>query len=331
MGLNYDNSSSLVYISVRDNIQSQRVVEPLRYVRLENPNRIYFDIKDAILIGEKQQIVFEKSAIKEIRLAQFETVPNKIVRAVITFEEDFDVSKVKLKSIDGNIIVQLLQPALNGDYFNIVYDENGRCEEESEYRYKGNVNIEWFRSIDAVSRGGAEGDLLTVRGWYIEFDAGKPVSQTFYFKDGYASMLEEYGDLRNQKFDGVKVTSYDRYVYGVLEERVEQSWNNNLLTKYVSKDKNGNITYMLTNIWSESGQLLHTYVESENDVFFDSYEYNTDGFLVKYSSRLNAKEEKELTFKYLSYDYKGNWTKRIIYIQDQIFIEERIITYYTNQ
>lgn len=212
-----------------------------------------------------------------------------------------------------------------------VYDENGRCEEESEYRYKGNVNIEWFRSIDAVPRGGAEGDLLTVRGWYIEFDAGKPVSQTFYFKDGYASMLEEYGDLRNQKFDGVKVTSYDRYVYGVLEERVEQSWNNNLLTKYVSKDKDGNVTYMQTNVWSNAGQLLQQYVESGNDVFFDSYEYNTDGFLVKYSSRLNAKEEKEHTFKYLSYDYKGNWTKRIIYIQDQIFIEERIITYYTNQ
>ena len=211
-----------------------------------------------------------------------------------------------------------------------VYDENGRCEEESEYRYKGNVNIEWFRSIDAVPRGGAEGDLLTVRGWYIEFDASKPISQTFYFKDGYASMVEAYGDLRNQKFDGVKVTSYDRYVYGVLEERVEQSWNNNLLTKYVSKDKNGNITYMLTNIWSESGQLLHTYVESENDVFVDSYEYNKDGFLVKYLSRLNAKEEEEHTFKYLSHDYKGNWTKRIIYIQDKAYIEERTITYYTN-
>lgn len=212
-----------------------------------------------------------------------------------------------------------------------IYDENERLTETSEYRYKENVNIGWWRDIDAVPRGGAEGELITARSWYIEFEAGKPVSQVFYFKDGYASMLEAYGDLRNQKFEGFNVKSYDRYVDGVLEERVENTWNNNLLTKYVSKDKNGNITYMLTNIWSESGQLLHTYVESENDVFFDSYEYNKDGFLVKYLSRLNAKEEEEHTFKYLSYDYKGNWTKRIIYIQDQIFIEERIITYYTNQ
>ena len=47
MGLNYDDSSSLIYISTRDNFQEQRQTEPLRYVRLENPNRIYFDIKDA--------------------------------------------------------------------------------------------------------------------------------------------------------------------------------------------------------------------------------------------------------------------------------------------
>ena len=58
MGLNYDDSSSLIYISTRDNFQEQRQTEPLRYVRLENPNRIYFDIKDAVLIGEKQQLVF---------------------------------------------------------------------------------------------------------------------------------------------------------------------------------------------------------------------------------------------------------------------------------
>ena len=124
MGLNYDDSSSLIYISTRDNFQEQRQTEPLRYVRLENPNRIYFDIKDAVLIGEKQQLVFEKSPIKEIRLAQFETVPNKIVRTVVTFEEDFDASKIKLKTIDGNVIVQILSLPLTNDYFNTIYNES---------------------------------------------------------------------------------------------------------------------------------------------------------------------------------------------------------------
>ena len=98
MSLHYDNSSSLIYITTRDN---NPTIEqpPLKYSRLTNPNRIYFDINNAVLIGGKQQLVFEKSDIKEIKLAQFETNPN-IVRAVITLEEDFDSSKIKLINID---------------------------------------------------------------------------------------------------------------------------------------------------------------------------------------------------------------------------------------
>ena len=123
MSMHYDDSSSLVYIHTRDNAAEQRTAEPLKYVRLSNPNRIYFDINDAVLIGEKQQLIFEKSDIKEIRLAQFETNPKNIVRMVITFEEDFDTSKVKLLSLDGNIIVKTSALALKNDYFSTVYDE----------------------------------------------------------------------------------------------------------------------------------------------------------------------------------------------------------------
>lgn len=215
---------------------------------------------------------------------------------------------------DGNIVEKT------------IYDELGVCLCVYAYKYKGNIVV-MRETLFPFYDDFYNGELLTIDYWSITFDGERPVSQYFFSR---VEMYPEEDDLRNQKFEGFNVKSYDRYVDGVLEERVENTWNNNLLTKYVSKDKNGNITYMLTNIWSESGQLLHTYVESENDVFFDSYEYNKDGFLVKYLSRLNAKEEEEHTFKYLSYDYNGNWTKRIIYIQDKAYIEERTITYYTN-
>ena len=121
MSMHYDDSSSLVYITTREPETVQR--EPLKYVRLSNPNLIYFDINDAVLIGEKQQLVFEKSDIKEIRLAQFETNPRNIVRMVITFEEDFDTSKVKLMNLDGNIIVRTSALSLKNDYFSTVYDD----------------------------------------------------------------------------------------------------------------------------------------------------------------------------------------------------------------
>ena len=121
MSLNYDDSSSLVYINTVEQNSSAR--DSIKYVRLSNPNRIYFDINDAVLIGEKQQLVFEKSNIKEIRLAQFDTNPN-IVRSVITFEEDFDTSKIKVMTLDGNIIVKVSNPNIRNDYFNPIYDEN---------------------------------------------------------------------------------------------------------------------------------------------------------------------------------------------------------------
>lgn len=121
MSLHYDDSSALVYINTVDPNPSAR--DSIKFVRLSNPNRIYFDINDAVLIGEKQQIVFEKSNIKEIRLAQFDTNPN-IVRSVITFEEDFDTSKIKVMTLDGNIIVKISNPNIKNDYFNPIYDES---------------------------------------------------------------------------------------------------------------------------------------------------------------------------------------------------------------
>ena len=130
LSLNYDNNSSMIYVKTQSQSELQEQLA-LKYIRLTNPNRIYFDINNAILIGEKKQLVFENSPIKEIKLAQFETVPNKIVRTVITFDEDFDASKVKLLSIGGSIIVRLAKPNLGNDYFNLLYDDSPKSQNYS--------------------------------------------------------------------------------------------------------------------------------------------------------------------------------------------------------
>ena len=149
MSLHYDNSSSLVYITTRDACAEQRANQQIKFVRLSNPNRIYFDINDAILIGEKQQLLFEKSAIKEIRLAQFETNPINIVRAVITFEEDFDASKVKLLNINGNIIVKIRNLPLKNDYFNVIYDDNQKTQPYSSIA----VNSQFVQKVTIPAQG----------------------------------------------------------------------------------------------------------------------------------------------------------------------------------
>ncbi len=120
MSLNFDDSSSIVYLYVQESADTK--IENLKISKLENPNRIYFDIENAVLIGEKQHLTVEKSDIKEIRLSQFSTEPN-VVRAVITFEETFDTSKVKIVRAGGNIIVKTAWLPIKNDYFNTVYSE----------------------------------------------------------------------------------------------------------------------------------------------------------------------------------------------------------------
>ena len=91
MSMNYDDSSSLIFINTIESPDG--VQKEFKISKLQNPNRIYFDIENAVLIGDKQQLVFEKSSIKEIRLSQFTTEPD-VVRAVVTFDEGFDVSGI---------------------------------------------------------------------------------------------------------------------------------------------------------------------------------------------------------------------------------------------
>lgn len=139
VSLNYDDSGNILYIGTEAATAENF---PKKYVRLENPNRIYFDINDSVLTGAKQQLVFEKNNIKEIKLAQFSVNPN-IVRTVITFDEDFDTSKVKLINSNGNIIVKASALQLSNDYFNPIYDENPK-----ETTYSGIVaNSQVIRKI----------------------------------------------------------------------------------------------------------------------------------------------------------------------------------------
>ena len=126
-GLTYDTSSSIVSINTQNSNGSSEITPVQKVVPLSNPNRVYFDIENAVLAGEKQQIVFEKSNIKEVRLAQFSTNPF-VVRAVITFEEDFDTSKIKLVNSGGSVILVGNTPKISNDYFNVIYDENNTIQ-----------------------------------------------------------------------------------------------------------------------------------------------------------------------------------------------------------
>ncbi|MCQ2739243.1 MAG: N-acetylmuramoyl-L-alanine amidase [bacterium] len=138
MSLNYDNSSSVICISTTDGSKGALSASTQKYVRLTNPNRIYFDINDAILLGEKQQLVFENSPITGIKLAQFSTNPN-IVRTVITFQEDFDTSKINLIASDNLIIAKIGSLKLKNEYYHTIYNDNSINEEYSHIKSSSQV------------------------------------------------------------------------------------------------------------------------------------------------------------------------------------------------
>ena len=170
MSLHYDNSSSLVYITARDNLKIEDK-KPVKIVRLSEPNRIYFDIENAVLVGEKQQLIFEKSNIKEIRLAQFETNPINIVRAVFTFDEDFDTSRVKVLNIDGNFVVKISNLSLNNDYFNLIYDDNPQDQLYSSIA----VNSQFVQKVSVPVQGIAKAPETVMDDIQRAFENSTPI------------------------------------------------------------------------------------------------------------------------------------------------------------
>ena len=207
----------------------------------------------------------------------------------------------------------------------ISFNEKRQRQSVDEYEYINNVKISDYGMVDW-----GDGDLATLAAWSLVLDKGKPVGQEFWFKGDY-ELNEEHNDLRNHKFDGYKVISYDRYVDGAFEEREENTYSGNLLTKRVYTDKYGNITFLFTQVWNEAGQVVYRHRDSEYSDDIEVYEYNKNGSLVKYSKKSSEDPNKEYTFKYLSHDSKGNWTKRIVYSFNKPYIvEERTITYYTS-
>jgi hypothetical protein len=228
---------------------------------------------------------------------------------------DVDLCPMCLKNYD-------LQGNLTNE---ITYDDTGLRQSVDEYEYVNNVKISNNGMVDW-----GDGDLTTLAAWSLVLDKGKPVGQEFWFKGDY-ELNVSFSDLRNHKFDGYKVMSYDRYVDGAFEERVENTYSGNLLTNRVYTDKYGNITLLFTQVWNEAGQVVYRHYDSQDDEYIEEYKYNKNGSLVKYSKKSSEDPNKEYTFKYFSHDSKGNWTKRIVYSFNKPYIvEERTITYYTS-
>ncbi|MEM4368537.1 MAG: AMIN domain-containing protein, partial [Candidatus Anstonellales archaeon] len=76
---------------------------------LDSPPRVVVDIKDSILKFEKEEVIVDSSYIKKVRIRQFKTEPQKIVRVVLDLVKK---SPYKVEVDNSDIIISVLSSSM---------------------------------------------------------------------------------------------------------------------------------------------------------------------------------------------------------------------------
>lgn len=116
--INFDNSDNIIFLTSVNKVQYINI----KSMKLSNPDRISFDIDNAVLTHPNASWTFKNSAIKQIRLSQFTTNPH-VVRMVITYEKGFNPNKLKIYRIDNNLAFVYNKKLFAQNYFATVYND----------------------------------------------------------------------------------------------------------------------------------------------------------------------------------------------------------------
>lgn len=129
---NFDTSNAMIMLSAKEG-NAGTIMESVKLVTLENPKRAYFDIDSAVLSIPKQDWTFNSQGIKQVKISQFSTNPNK-VRVVMYYDEGYDISQVKFLRLKNNIILKLKNNGYSDTYFQNTYrDEHASSSDFYEY------------------------------------------------------------------------------------------------------------------------------------------------------------------------------------------------------
>ena len=118
--INFDNSDSIIFLGTsglnqEDNIKITKQV-------LSEPNRIFFDIENAIITFQNSSFELKNSRLTQLKIAQNSTNPN-VVRIVIWNAQNYDASKIKILRIKNNIIIKLSNETPIQPYLSQIYKE----------------------------------------------------------------------------------------------------------------------------------------------------------------------------------------------------------------
>ena len=126
--VNFDASNSLVVLTSPDSTL-EPILKNIKLVKLSNPQRAFFDIDSGVLTCPPQNWFFNTGGLKQIKVGQFSTNPNKI-RVVMYFEEGFNYQKVSFLKLNNNIVIKFKDAIVKNDYFQNVYSEEPKTSSE---------------------------------------------------------------------------------------------------------------------------------------------------------------------------------------------------------
>lgn len=136
--VNFDTSNSIIFVTSPDNT-TEAIMKNVKVVKLQNPKRIYFDINSAVLTCQPQNWFFNTGGVKQVKVNQFSTNPNK-VRVILYLDDDYDPAKISFTRINNNLAIKLTK--INGDicqnsYFQKIYSD----EKASSKDFYENLSI----------------------------------------------------------------------------------------------------------------------------------------------------------------------------------------------
>lgn len=127
--INFDNSDNIIFLTSLNKVQYINV----KSMKLSNPDRISFDIDNAVLTHPNTSWTFKNSAIKQIKLSQFTTNPH-VVRIVITYDKGFNPNKLKLYRIDNNLAFVYDKKLFAQNFYTSVYNDE-TAKDNNYYEY----------------------------------------------------------------------------------------------------------------------------------------------------------------------------------------------------
>ncbi len=121
--VSFDSSDGFMFLSAIQNGAPQEGEGSVDSVALKNPNRVFFDIKDAVLTRPNETWFFKGGKISQIRVSQFSTNPN-VVRVVFYHDTKFNPKNISLINIKGNYLFKYGDIELRQSDFSPVYRES---------------------------------------------------------------------------------------------------------------------------------------------------------------------------------------------------------------